>query len=88
VLCFSFRFFISGIVFCKRGGDFPLFTKTMLFLSLAILSPGKLIFIRLSVLLFVFTARFYPFIFFFSSPSLLPAIGKKILMQKVLFFLF
>ena len=67
MLCFSFRFSISGIAFCKRGVIFPCLQKQYFFsLFLAILSPGKLLFIRLSVLLFLFTS-YCPMIFFLSQ---------------------
>ena len=47
MLCFFFRFSIYCIAFCKRGGDFPLFIKSnTLSFSLAIHSPGKLLFAR------------------------------------------
>ena len=65
MLCFSFRFSIYCIAFCKRGVTFPCLQKQY-FLSLAMLSPDKLLFIRLSVLLFLFTS-YCPMIFFLSQ---------------------
>ena len=65
MLCFFIRFSISGIAFCKRGVISSCLQKQY-FLSLAILSPGELLFIRLSVLLFLFTSC-CPMIFFLSQ---------------------
>jgi len=82
VLCFFVRFSISGIAFCKRGVLSPCLQKQY-FLSLAMLSPSKLLFILLSVLLFLYFSSLGPPP---SSPSLLPAIGKKIRSEKGIFF--
>jgi len=81
VLCFSFHFSIFCIAFCKRGGDFPLFTKTILFLSSWQYSHQVNYYLSCEcIVLSLFSLSYLLF--------LLPAIGKKILNQKVFFFLF
>jgi hypothetical protein len=80
----TFRFSIPCIVFCKRGCFSPV-CKNNTSLSLAILPPGKLLFARLSVLLFL---CFSSLSFSPSSPSLSLAIGKKIQIKKAFSFCF
>ena len=82
MLCFSSRFYISGIAFCKRGVIFPCLQKQY-FLSLAILSSGKLLFI-----LWVYCSFF---VFPLLVPPLLPllfslAIGKNLQSKSVFLF--
>lgn len=85
VLCFSFRFSISCIAFCKRGVISPCLQKTILFLSPWQYSHQVKYYLLVRVLLFLCFSSFGspP-----SPPSLLPAIGEKILNQKEFFFLF